>query len=338
MKNKNNNSKKQINKSNNISMSKKFKSDCKINLNLQVLNEFKIDTNLKRIQKKLSLSKTQLAYYTRKFCESGHLRQFGRGWYEVTNLSSNLSSNVTKYGSIEEVRGHAYVWEINLDNIPKNWMNRTSILIKNNYDVILVGALKSTPRIKIMNRKVWLCNNKIRIFDIRKASYLGSTAKEARKKGLELAIKITKILENKFGFIIKPTQIKFQKEHYALINNELAKKYNEEGEKLSVKDEEGEWLLVDDSMKDGGELENVGKKAIDLSPKVQNWYNDHKKHQFEVTSSFILNQFNKNQTQSNELLSMFKAQLKINDLKEKQINYLTNEIIKLKDDRRTWVN
>ena len=73
-----------------------------------------------------------------------------------------------------------------------------------------------------------------------------------------------------------------------MIHNDLAIQCNRKGEKIHVHcDKEGEWCWIDDSYA-MGELETGGKKALTRSLQVQNWWNDNKKHNFEVTPSFLM--------------------------------------------------
>jgi hypothetical protein len=292
---------------------------------LEVLSEFKLDTNLGRIKNKLLISKQNLQYYITKLTRLGYLENKDLGWYEVTEKGKNP----TKYGKPDEedfVRGHAYVWNVSLEKIPGTWDERISILKKLGIPCKLVGALKSTPRIKVLGRKVWLCNTHIRIFDKEKASYYGEDAKESQMNGKVQAFRILRTLERKLGIKLCCERLKFQKEHYAIIKNDLAKHHNEQGIICRISDEGGEWLLIDDSLEGGGELETVGKKAFQTNPRVQDWWNDHKKNNFEVTSSYVQNNFNnlissqKSQTERmDELMLVTSALIKeIQKLKNKQ--------------------
>ncbi len=263
----------------------------KFNFYLPIISELKIDTNLGRIKDKLNISKQQLAYYLRQLKKKGFVIQKGRGWYEL----SKKSKNPTKYGIFLDKdisRGHAYVWKINLKKDIEHWDKRIDILKKKNINYKLVGAKETTPRIKVLGRKVWLCNNHIRIFDKRNESYYGDTAKESRDTSLKELFLIVGALERKLGVLLKPLEFSYQKEHYALIKNDLAIDQNRKGIIWRIKDEDGEWLLIDDSLEQGGELETTGKKAFKTNIDLQKWWNDNKKHKFKVTSSFILNGFN----------------------------------------------
>jgi len=132
----------------------------------------------------------------------------------------------------------------------------------------------------------------LRIFDKKDASYYGETAIESRYSAFQEIKLIVDALNRKLGILIKPSSISFQKEHYALIKNDLAIEENKRGNIIRVSDEEGEWLIVDDSLCMGGELETVGKKAFQTNIPMQKWWNDNKKHKFEVTPTLLLESIN----------------------------------------------
>jgi len=259
----------------------------KNNFYLSILNLLKVSTNLSKIQKELSISKQQLNYYLRQLKQDGYIVKKDKGWYEVTDKSKNM----TKYDKLLDkdiVRGHAYVWSIKLPQEIKGWNKRIQILKKKEINFNLVGALKTTPRIKVLGRKVWLCNNHLRIFDKPKESYYGKDAVESKNTSMNEIKLIVGALERKLGVSLNPVGISFQKEHYALIKNDLAIEENRKGNIIRISDDKGEWLLIDDSLEEGGELETTGKKALQTNVPMQKWWNDNKKQEFKVTPSFVL--------------------------------------------------
>ncbi len=304
---------------------------------LPIIHELKLSTNLNKIQEKLNLSKQQLNYYLRQLKESGFIIQKGRGWYEL----SEKSKNSTKYGIFlrkDMIRGHAYVWTIDLKKKPKNWDKRLDILKRNKINYKLVGAKETTPRIKVLGRKIWLCNDNLRIFDKKGNSYYGEDAKESRYKAFYEIKLIVNALNNKLGIFLKPSRINFQKEHYALIKNDLAIEENRKGNIVRISDEEGEWLIIDDSLEMGGELENVGKKSYKTNIPMQNWWNDNKEHDFKVTPTFLLesiNQVTQNQQMFNQNFESHVKSIKqlgnSADSNAKAIELLSDVILQLKE-------
>lgn len=264
----------------------------KQNFYLPIIESLKTSTNLNKIQEKLKISKQQLNYYLRELKTKGIVIQKGRGWYEVVKEVKDL----TKYGNIltkDSIRGHAYVWEIKLPQEIEGWKDRINILTKKGVNFKLVGAKLDTPRIKVLGRKIWLCKNSLRVFDKKDNSYYGQTAKESRYKSFNELKLIVGVLESKLGIKISPQDIYFRKEHYALIKNDLAIEENKRGNIIRISDENGEWLIIDDSLEKGGELETIGKKAYQTNIPMQKWWNDNKKTNFEVTPSFLLESINK---------------------------------------------
>ena len=255
-------------------------------LYLSILNVFKETTNLTKIRQKFNLSKQNLNNYIGNLKTNGYLIKKGRGYYEV-----NRSKDLTKYDRLlvkDFTRGHAYIWTIKLPKEIVGWKERIEILKNNNIHFNLVGAKLNTPRIKVLGRKVWLCNNHIRIFDKKDSSYYGLNAIESRNGALNEASLILAILEKKLGVKLDIIDVYFRREHYALIKNDLAIEHNKKGESLHVSDQFGEWLLIDDSLGKGGELETIGKKAFQTNIPLQKWWNNQKETGFKVTPAFIL--------------------------------------------------
>lgn len=257
-----------------------------------ILNLLKTTTNLTKISKQLSISKQNLNYYLRNLNKKGYIIKKDKGWWELTEKSKNS----TKYGGEflpkDFIRGHAYIWTIKLAKEIEGWDKRIEILSKKGINYNLVGILKDIPRIKVLGRKVWLCKNHLRIFDNKNASYYGENSIEARNRALNELFLIVGALERKLGVFLKPLELEWAKEHYALIKNDLAIDQNRKGIIWRISDELGEWLLIDDSLEEGGELENVGKKSFQVNPKMQKWWNENKKTNFEVTPTFVLNVMN----------------------------------------------
>lgn len=265
----------------------------KLTLDL-ILAEMKNGFSPAMISKKYKVNKSTLQYYLRKLKKKDLIEKVGYGTWIIKKELKKEVSKSTKYGSvkkIDSIRGHAYIWNARLDKTPKNWNKRLKILKKRKINFKLVGAKGTTPRIKVLGRKVWLCNHHLRIFDKKEESYYADNAPKSRLLAFKQIKLILTALNHKLGTNLKPSAIRFQREHYALIKNALAIEENRKGNIWRVKDQNGEWLIIDDSLGRGGELETVGKKALANNVPLQKWWNDHKKNNFEVDSSFILKAF-----------------------------------------------
>jgi len=299
------------------------------NFYLPILNELKLKTNLSNIQKKLSISKQNLSYHLRELKKQGFIIQKGRGWYELTNKVKDS----TKYGKLlvkDSSRGHGYIWELKLPQEIKDWDKRIEVLKQKGIHFNLVGALKTTPRIKVLGRKVWLCNDHLRIFDKPNQSYYGKTAIESRKYAMQEVILLLQVLETKLGISLNISDIYHKKEHYALIKNDLAIEHNKRGELIHISDKDGEWLLVDDSLEQGGELETIGKKSLVTNVKLQKWWNDKKEHDFKITDTFLLERMN--QVTENQMAFAQNLESHIEAIKtlSKAVKELKEEVKKFK--------
>ncbi len=265
----------------------------KKNFYLPILNELKISTNLIKIKEKLNISKQQLNYYLRQLKDSGLVINKSRGLWELTNASKNP----TKYGknlTKDTIRGHAYIINIIPEKLPENWNKRLELIKKKGINYKLVGAKETTPRIKVLGRKVWLCNKHIRVFNKPGESFYGLNAIESRKQAFWTFYKVLNALEGKLGVSLRPYNFRWQKEHYAFIKNDLAIDQNHKGIIWRIVDEnEDEWLLIDDSLEMGGELENVGKKALLTNLDMQKWWNKKKENKFKVDDDYIQKGFSK---------------------------------------------
>lgn len=255
---------------------------------LAIISSLRETTNLSKVMEKTGLTKQNLNNYLIKMKKFGIISQKGRGWYEVNNSTDHsilLQRDFT--------RGHAYVWSIEIPWETDGWSDRISLLKGKRFHLKMVGALKNIPRIKILGRKVWLCNDSIRIYDKPNNSYYGKNATESKYNAFQEGKLIVGALNTKLGLSLNPSGIRFRKEHYALIDNELAVEENRRGNIIRISDEQGEWLLIDDSNSRGGELENVGKSAYRINIPMQKWWNEQKETKFEVTPKFILESINR---------------------------------------------
>ena len=259
-------------------------STLKKSLYFTILSLLKNNTNLTNIQKDLHISKQKLNYYLDKLKENHLIERKGYGHYEV-----KVSIKDTNFSQPKLVRGHAFIWSIKIPQEIKDWDKRIEILKKNNIDFKLVGISKETPRIWINKKKVWLGNKTITIFE--NCSFYAKNSINSRKFAVITMIETLDKLESKLKINLHPYIFHPAREHFGLIKNDLAIQCNRNKEKLHIKDNGTEWLWIDDS-ESLGELETGSKEALVRNIQVQNWWNDNKKHNFELTSSKILEMIN----------------------------------------------
>lgn len=246
----------------------------------------KQNKNPTTISKELNISKQKINYYMKKLKEFGIVEKKGYGVWELkTNKRDDLEHTIK--WSNKKIRGHAFIWKIKTKQF--NWIE---LLEKNKINYSLVRGY--TPRVFINNKKVWLGKDSIIIYDNR--SFYGQNAIESRKYAVFGVKSCLDTLEKQFNIHLGKYLFKPVREHYSMIKNELARQYNDKGEKLIIRDDlDGDWLWIDfsesiDELETGGK--GITKDRAGLNLRVQNWYNDMKKTNFEVTPTFLLETIN----------------------------------------------
>ena len=292
----------------------------KVKFYLTVFNLIKEGLNQKQIAEKLSCSKQKISYYMCKLKEKGFIEKKGFGvWLVKKDTLSHLDFRPKK-----SIRGHAFIWKI---KIPKKLIGNLKQKLNNsNINYKEVGK-ERFPRIFINKRKVWICNKSIVVFENK--SFYAKDSINSRKYAVFELISCLRALESKLSINLKPYTFKTSREHYGYIKNELAIQCNKNNEKIIIHDDlEGDWLWVDDS-ESLGELENGGTNAVLRSKQVQNWFNDHKENNFQVTPSFILKSLGgllESQQSTNKIIEGFAVNIKSHT---KSIKALSKAIPKL---------
>jgi hypothetical protein len=256
--------------------------------------------------KELGISKQSLYYHRRQMRDLGILKKEKGIWTVLKSKKIDIEHAIS--WKDKHIRGHAFIWTV----FPSHKYDWKKLLNSTKIPYQLIRGY--TPRLFIRNSKVWLGKDIITIYDPR--SFYGKNAVESRKYAVIGLIETLSELQNKLGISFN-YKFKVNREHFAMIHNELARQVNRAGDKLYVKDElDGEWLWID--LSDGiGELETGGKgitmDRAHLSMKAQEWYNDMKKTSFEVTSSFVLktlSQVTQNQQMFNQNFESHVASIK----------------------------
>lgn len=247
---------------------------------LDIINLLKEGKNLIQISKQLKISKQNLYYYTNRLKEKGLIRKIGYGVWET-------SKNSSKATLLKEVRAHAYIWKIKLPKI-KDWDKRINLLKKKKIDYILVG-IRNTPRIILKDRKIWLGNKNIIIFD--PFSFFGKTAIESRKLAVNQLLSVLRAIESKLNINLLFNGLyhfKPSRHHYSLIKNNLAIQCDKEGKKIICYEDGKSWFVIDNSYnlheaetihKDTSLIDNIG---------IQKYLNSHKRTKYKVTPEIVL--------------------------------------------------
>lgn len=289
----------------------------KNNLDMNVLLNLLNSKSPSQISKELNISKQALNYYIKTLKANGNIQKKGYGTWEVKNNTYNTLKKEVK------IRGHAFIWKIRI-NKDFNWSKFNLKKLKNVY------------QININNKKVWLSHRKITIYENK--DFNGNDAIESRRLAtIEMVkdlstLKKTLNINFNYGFQVA-------REHYAMTKNELANYYNSRKEKMIIKDDlNNEYLWIDFS--DG--IDELETNKLTTSKQVQNWWNDNKKYNFEITPSFLMENINKlveNQLgyekTTNDFAIALNRHIPAYEGMAHQVKILNNVLLELKDEMST---
>jgi len=272
-----------------------------------------------QIAREQNISKQNVAYYIRKLKDEGLIKKKGYGVWE-TNFYSNQVART--------IRGHAFMWKV---KIPKkiDWKKQL-----NNSKIKYTELKTKVIRIILNGRKIWLGKKNIVIYE--PESFFGSNAIESKKFAVLKLLKIIYKLEEKLKVDVKGKEgylFSVARQHYSLIKNCLAQQCNEDGIKINVSNQNGLWFLVDNSY-NLDEAETVHNETGMLdSIGIQNYFNDHKKHNFKVTPTFMLESIN--QVTQNQLMfnQNFESHVKAIKTLSQCVKELQKEIRNLKNEK-----
>lgn len=245
---------------------------------------FKAGKNSKTISKELNLSKSNLAYYVKKLKDLNVLQYVGKGTWKVIGDYKLVQKSVPTHKDINlnSCRGHAFIWKIQLAKQLK-WKE----LIENKISYKLQSHGK-VLRIFFENKKIWLTKDGMIIYEPR--DFFGRNAYESKGYAVNSVDLIIKKLFNKLEIPFMFYKFTTSREHFGLVKNELARQFNERGEKLHIINESGtEWLWIDNSL-GLGEIET---NNVDINKQLQDYWNDQRRTQFKVTPTFLLETINK---------------------------------------------
>jgi len=276
--------------------------------------------NPSQISKKNNIKKQTLQYYLRQLQKDGIIQKISYGTWKVNKevSKSNKATSIKK-----QIRGHAFNWKVKF-KYQIDWKKR---LNKFNIKYQLIGINNSTPRIILNNKKIWFTKTGLVIYEPK--SFFSQSSFTSKGLAVWELDKTIKMLSTMLKIDLEPYYFTTSREHYGQIKNELARQYNSKGEKLYIRDDKGVWMWIDDSYS-LNELETNEPKA---SRNVQTWFNDHKKHNFQVTPTFLLE--NINQVTENQLMfnQNFESHVQAIKTLSQAVEDLKEEILRLKNEK-----
>ena len=256
-----------------------MKEDKKVILHL-IVSEINKGKNPAKISKENNIKKQTLQYYLRQLKKDGVIVKEGYGVWKVLKEVSKIPKGTSPK---KQIRGHAFIWKVKSKEI--DWEKR---LKKNNISYQYVGIKGNVPRILFKDKKIWLTKKGLTIYEPK--SFFSQSSMTSKGMAVWELDKTIKALGRYLKIDIGGYQFTTSREHYAMLDNELARQYDNNGEKLCVRRKNGSaWMWVDFSH-GVNELEN--DEPV-VNRQAQKWFNNMKETKFEVTPTFILEAFNK---------------------------------------------
>lgn len=274
--------------------------------------------NPEKIRRKLNIPPSTFQYHLSILKRQGYIHKVGYGTWEVlkpleqekkTTAGSGyvgtprhppsrgssrgspavLTQSVLSQFQQDAIRAHAFVTTWQVPTALRNWTNekRIQYLEAHHIPYKPLGIGGGGQRIIVKDRKVWLTNKSIIIYD--KASYFADAALPAKSTAIATHLSIVKRIERLLHTSLEigsDHKFKVSRQHYAMIQNALAEQYNEAGEKLEVRNGRGLWFLIDNSF-NLNEAEAVHpSSSMSDADKVQDFFNSLKDK--PLTTDFIL--------------------------------------------------
>jgi hypothetical protein len=207
--------------------------------------------------------------------------------------------------SERKIRAHGFVLKLNIPHIA-GWNQRKKFLKLKNIQFKEVGINKTGQSINFNEHKIHLFKNSIIIYTPESNSYYGENAESCKEYAIYDLMQLIIGLENYFNVsfkIRKKYDYKVIKQHYAQIENELAKKYQKENKRLKIKDEQGTWAEIDNSL-NLKEFETIRPSTAvdDMDKVIIPFFNSLKQHYDQTGESVSINQL------MNMHITIFKSQ------------------------------
>jgi len=266
-----------------------------VNTQVKQVNTYLSIIDYVRIHSKLpvlGISKQSRNRYIQRLKSQGILIKKGYGTWSVdeVNLKAKTSKQTSKrsLSNLKIIRGHGFCFTLRLKNIPR-WKDRGTYLTKLG---IQYKSINQGISISVDDYLCWLCKDSIVVhFPSYKDSW-GADCTESKAIAVNDFLGVVKKLETMLGLDLSKGgkyEYRTSKQHFAKVRDQLAKDYNDRGEKLQVRGNDGKvWLLADKSLK-VDELEFVHKDtAIKDGDKVVIPFMNDLKEMYDKTGEIML--------------------------------------------------
>jgi hypothetical protein len=177
----------------------------------------------------------------------------GRGTHPCSGKQVKVFNGcgVSDIGIKEHIRGHGFQWTLKLPiGVLDSWRGRSQILARLGFACKVFKSGRGQTLL-FEGHKVDLWDKCVVFYSPRDKSYFASSAVDCRQFALFDIDELVGRFERALGVSFRSQgkfALKFVKQHYADVNNELARQRSRDNKPLRVPGWSGEWLLVDCSL------------------------------------------------------------------------------------------
>lgn len=253
-----------------------------------ILTDLKNGLNQKEISKKYSLPTSNISYNVDKLKKLECVEKEGHGvsskWKVLKDVPIQPKDTRRVKVGLKEIRGHAFIWNIDfleggfdwkqvVENYKKRYKKPTL-----SFKMICRGKV---PRTIFKNRKIWLTKTGLTIYE--PLDFFGKSSFTVKGTAVFEMDKLVKELLKKFKLKLQTYRFKCSREHYAHINNQMARQFNDQKQQIKV-GHDGKWYWIDYSDRVHEEETN----DPNVSVQAQKFYKSQLKTDFAVTPEQIL--------------------------------------------------
>lgn len=239
-------------------MKKEVNQNKQVNQLTLVLSFLKAGLNLSQIAEKLKVSPSYISRLIKPLKQKNIVKNVGYGTWDVRSEPLGGHGQVA-FIKDRTIRGHGYRFRLVIPKL-KNWSRRDFYLKHRN---IPHEQKYGYQKLIIKGFNIKLYEKVIIIIFPKNRSYFGKIAKEVNYYAIQEFIKIIEKLErilNCSFAINRKYKYRIHRQHHSLVDNEVAKIYEEKKEKLEFRDRNNERRILVDNSFNLHELEAVNPK------------------------------------------------------------------------------
>lgn len=232
-----------------------------------------------------SISKQALQYHLSTLKRAGLIKVLGHGVIHPTNKTIPAEVKKTTRVAHDQpgklfkgydgrIRGHAFMVTFSIPRIDR-WGERELWLDRKGVDWKPLNLIGGGQGFTFKGRRVWLTDRSIIVYE--RDSFVADNARGSRNYAMVALSEFMSKLEGFFGVRLRHAsgwKFRVSRQHYARVNDALARYCNRRGEKIKVYAKGALWFLIDASFNlDEAETVDADSGVEDMDGVVSPWMN-----------------------------------------------------------------